>query len=197
MDQSDGRRGLALLNMGLPGNTVTDGTMMLSLLRSHNLGAYGFGGGYEPGMSSESGFQIDKPLTFRYALVPHRGDWREAQVYRSGMEFNHPLLARKAARHAGRLPGRWGLLQISHPNIVLTAFKPGFENSLVLRCYEAGGMKASAVKLAFNAPLAEAHEANLLEDSARKLEVAGDSSLSLDFHPFEIKTLKVRLEPRP
>ena len=31
VDHSDGRRGLALLNMGLPGNVVTDGTMMVSL----------------------------------------------------------------------------------------------------------------------------------------------------------------------
>lgn len=48
VDYSDGQRGVALLNLGLPGNLVTDSTLMLSLLRSHNLGAYGFGGGYEP-----------------------------------------------------------------------------------------------------------------------------------------------------
>ena len=34
----DGRRGLALLNVGLPGNLTTDGTMMISLLRAHTLG---------------------------------------------------------------------------------------------------------------------------------------------------------------
>ena len=31
IDYSDGRHGLALLNRGLPGNNVSDGTMMLSL----------------------------------------------------------------------------------------------------------------------------------------------------------------------
>ena len=60
VDYGDGRRGLALLNIGLPGNLVTDGTMMVSLLRPHTLGAYGFGGGYEPGMSSDTGFQLDR-----------------------------------------------------------------------------------------------------------------------------------------
>ena len=87
--------------------------MMVSLLRAHTLGAYGFGGGYEPGMSSESGFQIGKERTMRYALVPHAGDWREAGVFRDGLEFNHPLLARVAAPHAGPLPARWGLLEVS------------------------------------------------------------------------------------
>ena len=55
-----------LLNMGLPGNLVTDGTMMVSLLRAHTLGAYGFGGGYEPGMSSDSGFQLGQERIMRY-----------------------------------------------------------------------------------------------------------------------------------
>ena len=125
VDHGDGRHGLALLNIGLPGNLTTDGTMMISLLRSHNLGAYGFGGGYEPGMSSESGFQLGQERTMRYALVPHAGDWREAGVFRDGLEFNHPLLCRKVLPHAGTLPARWGLLEVSSPNVVVSALKPG------------------------------------------------------------------------
>src|SRR5262249_7538571 len=78
VDYSDGRHGLALLNVGLPGNLVTDGTLMVSLLRAHTLGAYGFGGGYEPGMTSDTGFQLGKSRTMHYALLPHMGDWRSA-----------------------------------------------------------------------------------------------------------------------
>ena len=77
VDHGDGRRGLALLNIGLPGNLVNDGTMLISLLRAHTLGAYGFGGGYEPGMSSDTGFQLGQERVVRYAMVPHAGDWRE------------------------------------------------------------------------------------------------------------------------
>jgi len=180
----------------LPGHTITDGTCVLSLLRSHNLGAYGFGGGYEPGMSSESGFQLDKPLTFQYAMVPHRGDWREAQVYRAGFEFNQPLLVRKTSSHAGTLPARWGLLQISQPNIVLTAFKPGPDGAFVLRCYEAAGSVTAGVKVVVNASVTDASESNLMEDTGRKLEL-DSATLSLDFHPFEIKTVKLHLRPNP
>ncbi len=123
VDYGDGQRGLTLLNIGLPGNLVTGGTMIISLLRAHTLGAYGFGGGYEPGMSSDSGFQLGRERTVRYALLPHAGDWREARVFRDGLEFNHPLVCRKVTSHEGSLPPRWGLLEVSNPHVVVSALE--------------------------------------------------------------------------
>jgi alpha-mannosidase len=191
-DHGDGRHGLALLNVGLPGNLTTDGTMMISLLRSHNLGAYGFGGGYEPGMSSESGFQLGRERTMRYALVPHAGDWREAGVFRDGLEFNHPLVCRKVLPHAGKLPARWGLLEVSSPNVVVSALKPGREGTTILRVYEAAGRPAPGVKIAFNTRVAEARAANLLEDREGELKVE-DNAVSLDLRPYQIRTIRLKL----
>jgi alpha-mannosidase len=191
VDHGDGRHGLALLNVGLPGNVTTDGTMMISLLRSHNLGAYGFGGGYEPGMSSESGFQIGQERTMRYALVPHAGDWRDARVYRDGLEFNQPLLARPVLAHEGKLPAQWGLLSVSNPDVVVSALKPGSQGTAVLRVYEATGRAASGVKVAFNAPVAEAKDANLMEDGEAALDVQG-GALTFDLHPYQIRTFRLR-----
>jgi alpha-mannosidase len=194
-DHGDGRHGLALLNIGLPGNLTTDGTMMISLLRSHNLGAYGFGGGYEPGMSSESGFQIGREQTLRYALVPHVGDWREAGVFRDGMEFNHPLLVRKVLPHGGSLPARWGLLEVSTPNVVVSALKPGRDGTAVLRVYEATGRPAPGTRISFNARLAEAVSANLLEDPEGELRVE-NNAVSVDLRPYQIRTIRLRLGDR-
>jgi alpha-mannosidase len=194
-DLGDGRHGLALLNIGLPGNLTTDGTMMISLLRSHNLGAYGFGGGYEPGMSSESGFQLGRERTMRYALVPHAGDWREAGVFRDGLEFNHPLLCRKVLPHAGTLPSRWGLLEVSSPDVVVSALKPGRDGATILRVYEAAGRPAPGVKIAFNARVAEARAANLLEDPEGELKVERNT-VSLDLRPYQIRTMRLRLGDR-
>jgi alpha-mannosidase len=194
VDYSDGLHGLALLNVGLPGNLVADGTMMVSLMRSHNLGAYGYGGGYEPGMSSETGFELGHPLTFHYALAPHEGDWRHAAVFRQGMELVHPLMVRKSAPHPGRLPGRWGLLEISRANVVLTALKPGPGQTTVLRVYEAEGESSPGVTIRFKAGITDACEANLLEDSGRPLKIE-KNTVRFDLHPFEIKTIKLRLLP--
>jgi alpha-mannosidase len=197
VDYGDGRHGLALLNAGLPGNLVHGGTMMLSLMRSHNLGGYGYGGGYEPGMSSETGFELGQTRTFQYALAPHTGDWRQAALYREGMELVQPLLVRKATPHRGiLLPGRWGLLQISRTNVVLTALKPGTSRTptTVLRVYEANGESANGVKIKFGTPIDSAFEANLLEDAGRPMKFAGNA-IQFDLHPFEIKTISLHLRP--
>jgi len=192
VDYGDGRRGLTLLNVGLPGNLVTDGTMMVSLLRAHTLGAYGFGGGYEPGMSSDSGFQLGQERTMRYALIPHAGDWREAGVFRDGLELNHPLFCRKVLPHPGSLPARWGLLDVSNPNVVVSSLKPSRDGDVALRVYEAAGRPAAGVTVKLRAKLLSAREANLLEDAGGDLKTEGDA-VQFDLHPFEIKTMRLRL----
>ena len=58
-DYSDGTNGLAILNRGLPGNLTSESTMMVSLMRSARIASYGYGGGYERGMSSDTGLMLD------------------------------------------------------------------------------------------------------------------------------------------
>jgi alpha-mannosidase len=192
MDYSDGSKGLALLNRGLVGNNVARGTLLLSLMRSARITAYPFYGGYEPGVSSDLGLELGVERSFDYALVPHAGDWREAEVYRAGWEFNHPLLARKVSTHAGTSPRRWGLLDISAPNVVASALMPGRDGSVMLRIYEASGRPANGVEIKVHVPVGSAAETNLLGDEFRPLLVAQDT-LHLDLRPYEIKTLKLKL----
>jgi alpha-mannosidase len=193
-DYGDGKQGVAVLNRGMPGNLTTDGTMMLSLARATAIVAYGFGGGYGPGMSSDSGFEFGKQLTFDYAVVPHAGDWREAGIYRAGLEFNNPLIVRKVLPHAGSLPKRWGLLEVSHPNVVLSTLKPGPGGAAILRIYEAAGTPSPQVKIGLKARLLSAEEVNLMEDPGQKLPVANDV-VTVDLGPFQIKTLKLQFQP--
>jgi alpha-mannosidase len=191
-DYGNGTQGVAVLNRALPGSNVVDGTLLVSLMRSARITAYPSVEGYEQGISSDSGLELGKRLTFDYALVPHSGDWRQSEVYRAGMEFNNPLIARKAARHVGSLPKRWGLLEVSHPNVVVSTLKPGREGGAVLRVYEASGQSTPGVKIRLAAELESAFEANLLEQSAGKLQVQ-DNSLQFDLGPFQIKTFQLRL----
>ena len=102
----------------------------------------------------------------RYALVPHAGDWREAGVFRDGLELNHPLLCRKVLPHPGSLPARWGLLDVSNPNVVVSSLKPSRGGDVALQGLRGGrparrgrdGQAAGQVARA-------AREANLLEDA--------------------------------
>ena len=196
IDHGNGTRGLALLNRGLPGHNVAGGTIMLSLMRSTRITAYGYGGGYEPGMSSDSGFEMGKELVFDYALVPHAGDWRRAGVYRDGLEFNHPLMVCAESSHPGVLPNRWGFLEIGPANVVVSALKPGQNGAAVLRVYEAAGEPVRDLKIRLAAPVIEAQEVNLMEDPGRTLKVTGDT-VATDLGPFEIKTIRLRLRTSP
>lgn len=193
MAYGDGTRGVAVLNRGLPGNNAVDGTLMLSLMRSAKILNYPFHGGYEPGASSDSGLELGKHLTFHYALLPYAGNWNDAGVYRAGFEFNDPLLTRKAQPHAGTLPKRWGLLNVSHPNVATSALKPGPEGSSILRIYEAAGKATAGVRLRLHAKIAAAHEANLIEDGGARLATS-DDTLQFDLHPFEIKSFRLELQ---
>jgi len=196
IDYANGEKGIALLNRGLPGNNVADGTMMLSLMRCTSIVAYGFGGGYEPGMTSDSGFELGKVLGFDYALVPHASDWRHADIYREGMEFNNPLLVHTASCQPGALPSSWSFLEVSHPNVVVSALKPGENGGAVLRIYEAEGLPAERVKIRLGAQVAAAAEVNLMEDPIEKISVV-DNAVELDLGPHEIKTLRFDLQGAP
>jgi alpha-mannosidase len=96
--------------------------------------------------------------------------------------------------HSGGLPRRWGLLEISQPNVVASALMPGPDGSVMLRVYEASGRPAKGVEIKFHVPVGSALETNLLGDDGQPLPVAHDT-LRLDIGPYEIKTLRLVLHP--
>ena len=165
---------------------------MVSLLRSHNLGAYGYGGGYEPGMSSETGFELNQRRVLEYALAPHTGGWREAKVYRAGWEYNHPLIVHGVEAHAGRLPARWNLLELSPDNVVLTAMTPVEGGGFQVRLYEAEGKVTPDARMHLHAKIDQPRETNLLGDILRKSNAASDT-IRFNLHPYEIKTFEMKL----
>jgi alpha-mannosidase len=210
MDYSDGRKGIAVLNRGLPGNNVEGDVLLLSLLKCTALKeGYGEVGGFSKSTKTTDGYEKGVTHRFDYALAPHAGDWREAQLYRRGMEFNRPLLLVKTAKHPGRLPQRLSLWSVSAANVVVSAVRAsapaGAEDDrssrptdhprpqgIVLRVYEAEGRAVRGVTLRSAYPLAGAVETNLIEKEARPLDgTLDEQSLSFDIDPFEIKTFRV------
>jgi alpha-mannosidase len=173
---------------------VSENTLMLSLMRSARIAAYGYGGGYGPGMSSDTGLELGRELTFHYALAPHAGSWQQARVFRHGMEFNNPLFCVKTEPHPGPLPKRWEGLTVSPANLVLSAFKPGRDGSTIVRVYEAAGIATAGAVITCQSPLRAAQAANLMEDTGSDLAVAPENQVRLDFAPFEIKTLKLKVQ---
>lgn len=192
IDWSDGAKGVALLNRGLPGSNVADGALILSLMRSARITSYAYSGGYEPGVSSDLGLELGVERTFEYALVPHLGGWQQAGVYRAGLEFNNPLIATIVSRHEGALPHRYGLLEVTPSNVVTSALKAGEDGGLILRVYEAAGETTTGAKVRLAHSPAAASEVNLIEEPIHKLDLQG-GTLSFDLHPYEIKTFKIEM----
>jgi alpha-mannosidase len=194
VDYSGGGKGVALINRGLPGNNIADGTMMLSLMRSARLISYRFIGGFEPGVGSDTGLGIGKKYTHDYAILPHAGDWRSASPWRAGLDFNNPLIVRTAAPHSGDLPARWGMMEVSNDAVVTSALKPGADGATIVRVYEAAGEPAKSVRLTSHAAISQVRESNLVEDRGSEIH-AEPESFTFDLRPFEIKTFRLTVKP--
>lgn len=106
VDLSDGRRGLAILNRGLPAVEVTrvEGGTQIALVLLRCVGWLSrddlpnrrvAAGPVVPA----PGAQCLRPYRFEYAVLPHPGDWR--QVYQTAYEYVAPLLLARGDTHEG------------------------------------------------------------------------------------------------
>lgn len=161
-DLSDGARGLAILNRGLPSVEVTeDGTIALTLLRAvgwlsrDDLWVRRIAAGP---LVPTPGAQCLGPYQYDYAILPHADGWHA--VFQAAQNFNAPVLGRRADTHpglelhdmnitrddparvtaipwprGGSLPASLSLVQIDPPTLVLSAARRSEQNTLIVRCY--------------------------------------------------------------
>ena len=146
------------------------------------------------GVPSDTALEIGRPLSFHYAVQPHLGDWRAAKIFRSGLEFNHPLIAKVSAAHSGNLHSSWSFLNVTPASVVLSAVKPAAKRGeVIIRVYEGTGQSVPAGKMTFAARLLSAEETNLVEESSAQIPIS-QNSFTFRMHPFEIKTFRLRFE---
>lgn len=196
IDLSQPDYGVALLNDCKYGHRAEDGVLDLNLLRSPSY----------PDPSADRAKH-----EFRYALLPHEGDFVRAGVARKGYEFNvAPVVAvgaksespampadaaesawaEMAAGRAARRELRW--IKLDHLHVMVETVKKAEDSGhVVLRLYESAGASAR-VRAAFGLPCLSADETNLMEEEARPLKLE-DNGIELAFRPFEIKTIRLEL----
>ena len=129
------------------------------------------------GQQTRDGYCIHADMgvqEFRYALVPHDGDWRKAGLPHRGERFNRALTHVVETYHAGDLPPVYEGLRVTADNISVGAFKRAEDgDGYVLRVVETMGQ-----------PTETTVEAPVL-----------GRSLPLSFGPMEIKTVFVPDDP--
>ncbi|MFM7320903.1 MAG: alpha-mannosidase [Armatimonadota bacterium] len=195
MDWSDGGRGVAVLNRGLPGNSVEGGVAMLALLKCTALKeGYGEIGGFSKSTKTTDGYEKGVRHEFDYAVLPHGGDWREADLVRRGAEFNRPLRAIKPAVHAGELPARRSFWSVSSEHVVLSAVRVDDDGAVVVRVYEAHGSNAAGVAIRSAWDIVSAESVDLVEQGGTPVAVGADGrSVTIDVAAFGIRTVRLRL----
>jgi len=170
--------GIALLNDSKYGFDVNGGMLRMTLLR----------GPTEPDRMADIGRH-----TIRYALYPHKKDWRGAAVPRAAHEFNYPVTVRVADSHPGDLPAKHSFFSCGPANVILSAIKQAEDgDGLVVRLFETSGIETTA-KIKLPGKVRAVQEINLIEDPIRELKQSGDM-IEIPMSHFEIKTLKIKFD---
>lgn len=176
-DLSEGKYGVSLLNDCKYGYDIKENRMRLTLLRSPVL----------PDPTADKG-----PHDFVYSLMPHKGNWIEANTVRAGYELNNPLepVLCDADVSEGSLPREKSYLSCGAENVVIDTVKCAEDQSgIIVRLYESSGSKTdTAMEVGF--ACSRAVECNLMEEEEREIPLK-EGKLSFTMKPFEIKTFKL------
>jgi len=182
---SEGNYGVALLNDCKYGYDARENVLRLSLLRSP----------VRPDGQSDIGRH-----EFTYSLLPHAGDWRQAQADRRAYELNIPALVTEISGNdkrsrRGLPPTRSALTVNSRSLIVETLKQAETGNGLILRTFDSHGSHAN-VSFAVSSNLKGVAETDLLEENPQPLTLKDHQTFDDRFTPYEIKThrLDFRLE---
>ena len=142
-DARDGARyGLSILNDGIYSFDVDGADAAMTLLRSP---IYAHHDPFVPNADDRYSYTDQGIHRFTYALLPHEGDWREAQTARRAAELNQRPFALFETYHAGPLPLRRSFMSIDPANVVVTVLKRAEDSDdLVVRCHETAGISTAA-----------------------------------------------------
>lgn len=128
VDISDGNNGVALLNTGLKAYEAADderNTMYLSLLRSFPLRIC-VTTDMQDYSSWDKGSQCIGKNTFRYAFMPHKGDWEQSGVWGESESFNLTFSAAQLAPTShGKNPLEHSFIELTDDTLNISAVKRG------------------------------------------------------------------------
>ncbi len=183
IDLSEGGYGVSLLNDSKYGHDVHDNVVRLTLLKS----------AIYPDAHADEGLH-----RFTYSLLPHAGDWREAQTVRRAYELNVPVVCAAGRKKAPNVSTTGitssSFIQVDCTHVILETVKPAEDGAgLIVRLYEAHNQRGRGT-LTFVTPLLSAQECNLLEEPISDAPYQGNT-LAFQVRPFEIKTFRIRLSP--
>jgi len=198
---SDGERGLAVLNHGLPEIEAARGEdggarLALTLLRCVGwLSRDDFGtrnrANAGPTLHTPEA-QCPGTRRFRYAVVPFAGGHIAAGIKNLSLRYRTQVLTKQGVRDQC-VPGGVGLLEKTSERTCVSAVKKHeTRDTLIVRLYNLTGSAVDET-LRFGMDVTEAWLTDLLEERLSGLSVNGSRELSLELGPHEITTVEIEL----
>ncbi len=175
-DLSEPGYGVALLNDSKYGYDIQGNVIRLSLLRAPTW----------PDPVADRGQH-----RFRYQLLPHQGDLREAGVIDAGYDLNVALRTVSATPHEGTKARAGSLLSVDAAHVVIETVKGADDDAgaIVVRMYEAWGRRGP-VTLRTPWEIRRATLTDLLEREIAPVPASG-ATVTLEMAPFQIVTVKL------
>ncbi|MCD6354990.1 MAG: alpha-mannosidase [Prolixibacteraceae bacterium] len=147
----------------------------------------------DDGSMSEQRWQDWGRHQFTYAVTGHKGDWREGKTHWETMRFEQRPAAFVVPKHKGKTSSL-SLINIDNDQVNIQAIKMAEDGSgVVVRLQELSGQKCSDAKLSATFPILAAEE---LDGAERPLDIqlsTKKGKLSLDFTPYELKTVLLKI----
>ena len=188
---SNGKHGLAVLNMGLPEYFVSGekhDVLTLTLMRA--VGMKRWPVGY--GVREMEGSQSLGKMRVRYALYPHSGDWQDGRLLQAYREFSQPLLCSQLIGSVRR--SERSMLSVDSDGLEVACVKKAErEDGLIVRIWNPTA-RLQKGKLTFGVPFESVVATNLNEEPrpdeikvrttrrTARFSVAGGKIVTLLFH---------------
>lgn len=172
VDMSETGYGVALLNDCKYGHDIKENVMRLSLLKAPT----------DPDYAGDLGNH-----SFTYSLLPHTGEWYNADIEQEAFDLNNPLEL---------MEGECKLLSdsfitVDKENVEIDCIKLAeYSNLVIVRFHEFMGRRET-VTLNASIPAESWMECDLME---QPLEEAKHTDIQVDIKPYEIKTIAIEIK---
>lgn len=173
VDLSQRDYGVSLLNDSKYGHDIKDNVIRLTLLKSAT----------HPDPVQDQGEQ-----NFTYSLLPHAGDFIEADTVKAAYQLNQPLRAIEG-EIKGNIPTK--MFDFNNAYVLVDAIKKAEdENMVVVRFHEYAGSRQE-VKINSDYNIVGWMETNLMEKPIEELR--NEKDINLIVNPYEIKTIMIKM----
>ncbi len=188
VDVSNGKRGLTVVQTGLPEYEVVDDphrTIALTLLR-----CFGTAGNNSETFVPQDLAQCQGRHVFKYAVLAHEGDYRQGTSHVYAERFNAPLRVVQSCRHKGAQPQRKSFLSVDNPDFVVTALKRAeYSDDFILRGFNAVD-KGIKLKITLDEAVRSVTRITLEEKDVSKLAVK-DNAVTVPVQKGQIVSLRL------